>query len=123
MIDLVGFGGNLRENRFRVYIWGLSDFGQIPPNLSYFLGCFLKIKDTNLSYFLGCFLKIKDTNLSYFLGCFLKIKDTWSTSYFGLSSTGRSVETQTEHLKKKLFPSFLCIKNEAFLCKYFVQNT
>jgi hypothetical protein len=93
MIDLVGFGGNLRENRFRVYIWGLSDFGQIPPNLS------------------------------YFLGCFLKIKDTWSTSYFGLSSTGRSVETQTEHLKKKLFPSFLCIKNEAFLCKYFVQNT
>jgi hypothetical protein len=108
MIDLVGFGSNLKKNRFRVYIWGLSDFGQIPPNLSYFL---------------GCFLKIKDTNLSYFLGCFLKIKDTWSTSYFGLSSTGRSVETQTEHLKKKLFPSFLCIKNEAFLCKYFVQNT
>jgi hypothetical protein len=93
MIDWVVFGRNLKKNRFRVYIWGLSNFGQIPPNLS------------------------------YFLGCFLKIKDTWSTSYFGLSSTGRSVETQTEHLKKKLFPSFLCIKNEAFLCKYFVQNT
>jgi hypothetical protein len=93
MIDLVGFGSNLKKNRFRVYIWGLSNFGQIPPNLS------------------------------YFLGCFLKIKDTWSTSYFGLSSTGRSVETQTEHLKKNLFPSFLRIKNEAFLCKNFVQNT
>jgi hypothetical protein len=85
MIDLVGFCGNLRENRFRVYIWGLSDFGQIP------------------------------LNLSYFLGCFLKIKDTWSTSYFGLSSTDQSVETQTEHLKKSFFHPFFALKMMPFM--------
>jgi hypothetical protein len=87
MIDLVGFGSNLKKNRFRVYIWGLSNFGQIPPNLS------------------------------YFLGCFFKIKDTWSTSYFGLSSTGRSVETQTEHLKKSFFHPFFALKMKPFYVK------